>query len=201
MARIIAALNTPRRIHDFLAYARAVAASLGRDPIFVSPRPSLASFEAAVRDLEAADVAATLGGPAAKAERRAKQAAVHYALHALKNYVQTVADANGLDARAIIERAGMSVKNAKGPSKLPFDVAQGPVSGSLSVRARAAKTRVSYDWQYSLDGESWIEFRRTVGAHAELTGLVAGTRVFVRYRTVSRHGVSDWSEVLSFLVV
>jgi hypothetical protein len=94
----------------------------------------------------------------------------------------------------------MSVKDAKGPSKVPFDVRQGPVSGSLRVRARAAKTRASYDWQYSLDGVTWIDFQRTVGARAELTGLVPGTRVFVRYRTVSRLGVSDWSQVLSFLV-
>jgi hypothetical protein len=71
------------------------------------------------------------------------QAAVHSALHSLKSYVQTVADANGLDAAAIVERAGMSVKNAKGPPKLPLEVAEGPVSGSLRVRARAANTRVS----------------------------------------------------------
>ena len=110
------------------------------------------------------------------------------------------ADANGLDAAAAIERAGMSVKNAKGPSKLPLEVTKGPVPGSLRVRARAAKTRVSYDWQYSLEGVSWIEFQCTVGAHAKLTGLVPGIPVFARHRTVSRIGVSDWSDALSFLV-
>jgi hypothetical protein len=94
----------------------------------------------------------------------------------------------------------MHVKNAKGPSKLAFEVKQGPVSGSLRVLARAAKTRVSYDWQYSNDGESWTEFQRTVRADVELRGLVPGSRYFVRYRTVSRDGVSDWSDVLSFLV-
>ena len=45
-----------------------------------------------------------------------------------------------------------------------------------------------------------MEFQPTVAARAALTGLVPATRVFVRYRTVSRLGVSDWSEVLSFLV-
>jgi len=54
------------------------------------------------------------------------------------------------------------------------------VSGSLRVRASEAKTRVSYDWQYSLDGVTWTEFQRTVVARAELAGLVPGTRVFVR---------------------
>jgi hypothetical protein len=200
MKRVIAALNLPRRIHDFIAYARLVATSLGKDPIFVSPTPSLASFEGAVAALEAADVAATIGGPGARAERDAKRAFVHQALHTLKNYVQHLADANGPEAAAIVQRAGMSVKDARGPSKLPFDLKQGPVSGSLRLRARAAKTRVSYDWQYSLDGESYVDFARTVRADAELKGLVPGTRVFVRYRCVSKAGVSDWSQVLSLVV-
>ncbi len=37
MKRTIAALNLPRRIPYFITYARFVATSLGRDPIFTSP--------------------------------------------------------------------------------------------------------------------------------------------------------------------
>jgi hypothetical protein len=106
MKRTIAALNLPRRIPDFITYARFVATSLGSDPIFADPRPSLASFEADVAALEAAEVAARLGGAGTREARDAKYAAVHQALHTLKVYVQSVADANAPDTETIIQKAG-----------------------------------------------------------------------------------------------
>src|SRR3984957_20745621 len=77
MSRVIVALNPPRRIGDWIVYARFVADCLARVPIFVSPVPSLAVFEAHIAELEAAQVLA-YKGPAGRAGGAGRQA-VHRA--------------------------------------------------------------------------------------------------------------------------
>jgi hypothetical protein len=84
--------------------------------------------------------------------------------------------------------------------KPPFEAKHGRVSGTVHLVARAAKTRASYDWQQSSDDVVWIDLPRTVRADAHVSGLVAGLRYWFRYRTVTREGVSDWSEVVSLFV-
>ena len=95
----------------------------------------------------------------------------------------------------------MSVKNTRGPSKPTFEAKQLPVSGAVHLFARAAKGRASYDWQYSKGEEPWLFGPRTVRADVKLHGLARGAVYFFRYRTVTKEGVSDWSEVVSLLVV
>jgi hypothetical protein len=67
--------------------------------------------------------------------------------------------------------------------------------------ARAAKGRASYDWQCSKGEERWLFGPRTVRADVKLYGLVRGAVYVFRYRTVTKEGVSDWSQIVSLLVV
>jgi hypothetical protein len=95
----------------------------------------------------------------------------------------------------------MSVKNARGPSKPTFEAKQLPVSGAVHLFARAAKGRASYDWQCSKGEERWLFGPRTVRADVKLDGLARGAVYLFRYRTVTKEGVSDWSQIVSLLVV
>jgi hypothetical protein len=200
MKRILVAQNAPRAAHAFLFHAKVVAARLGEDPLFQPPPPSLAVFEADVAALEDASVAAATRGVGLAAARNARATRVMAGLAVLRSYVQTVADAYPpLEAAAVIERAGMSVKDARGPSKPDFVVKEGPVSGSVHLYARAATTRASYHWQYSPDGEPWLSAPETMRADAVLEGLAAGTSYGFRYRVVTREGISGWSEPFLFL--
>lgn len=94
----------------------------------------------------------------------------------------------------------MDVKRSSGHGKPDFLLTQGPVTGSVALAVKAARTRASYDWEYSLDEISWIRADSTVLADTELYGLEAGTGYFFRHRVVTKAGVGDWSQVLSLFV-
>ena len=79
-------------------------------------------------------------------------------------------------------------------------VAAARTSGAALLVARAATTRASYDWQWSTDGTLWVDLERSVRADAALTGLTPGRRYYLRYRTLTKDGVADWSQVVSLLV-
>jgi hypothetical protein len=200
MRRVIAALNEPRRIPEYIVYARAIANALANEPRIASPTPSLAVFEADVTALEAAEARALLRGTGRVATRNACWAKVRWELKSLRSYVQSVADSSPDDAAAVILRCGMSVKNVAGPAKEPWVVKPGPVPGSVHLYARAAKGRASYEWQYSLDGKLWTSLPPTTRADAKLQGLVVGRRHFFRYRYTSKGILSDWSDVVSLIV-
>ena len=201
MKRIIAILDEPRRIHELVTYAQFVASSVAADPAFPSPRPPIAVLLADVAALGAATVDSLSRSAGTRATRQALAVRVHNELVRLRCYVQEVADAHPGQQAEIIARAGMRVKNTRGPSKPPFEAKQLPVSGAVHLFARAAKSRASYDWQYSKGEESWLFGPRTVRADVTLDGLLRGATYFFRYRTVTREGVSDWSQVVSLLVV
>src|SRR5271166_222513 len=55
--------------------------------------------------------------------------------------------------------------------------------------------RTSYEWEYSPDGgKTWVAAPSTIQAKTVVTGLTAATMVMFRYRTVTKTGVSDWSQ-------
>jgi hypothetical protein len=201
MKRVIAALAEPRTIHEYVAYARFLAESVAADPIFASPRPPIAVLLDDVAALGAATVAALSREAGKRSARQARALQVHNGLMTLARYVQQVADEHPGEEAVIIARAGMRVKNARGPSKPTFEAKQLPVSGAVHLFARAAKSRASYEWQYSTDEEHWLSGAPTVRADATLHGLAYGTVYFFRYRTVTKEGVSDWSQIVSRLVV
>jgi hypothetical protein len=93
----------------------------------------------------------------------------------------------------------MSVKDVAGPSKATFVVTRGRVPSSAHAYARAAKSRASYDWLYSTDGERWLSLPTTVRADAELEELAPGTVYLFRVRWTTKEGVSDWNEVVTYL--
>jgi hypothetical protein len=201
MKRVIAVLDEPRTIHDYVAHAQFVASRVAADPVFASPRPPIAALLADVAALQEATVAALSRAAGTRAARQALAAQVHGELMTLRCYVQEVADAHPGEQAAIIARAGMSVKDARGPSKPTFEAKQLPVSGKVHLFARAEKRRASYDWQYSKGEDAWLSGPRTVRADVTLEGLVRGAVYFFRYRTVTKEGVSDWRQSVSLLVV
>ena len=200
MKRLIAVFNRPRRMHDFVAFARSVVDAVASEPLFTAPRPPLPVVREHVEALHAGCVAAYSQGYRTAAARRELRSAVMSDLYALKDYVQEVADQDPEHAAIIIVRAGFGVKNTRGPTKARLKATRGVVSGTVDVKARAEKTRASYEWQYSLDGESWVSGAPTVRADTRLSGFIPGTLVRFRYRTATKGGVSNFSDVVSLYV-
>jgi hypothetical protein len=200
MKRIIAALAEPRRIHEYLTYARFVAESVAADPLFASPRPPIDVVLADIAALGAATVESLSRAAGARAARQEIALRVHSELMSLRSYVQQVADEHPGEEATVIARAGMNVKNARGPSKPPFEAKRLEVSGSVHLYARAARGRASYEWQYAKGEDAWLFAPPTVRADATLHGLVRGAVYFFRYRTVTKEGVSAWSQRVSLVV-
>jgi len=84
--------------------------------------------------------------------------------------------------------------------KSGFIVKQGNVSGTARRIARAEGTRASYERQCSLDGELSLSLESTLQASQDVPGLVPGQAYFFRYRSLTRAGTGDWSQVVSLRV-
>jgi hypothetical protein len=201
MKRIRVALNPPRRVHDFLVFARVVAARLSEDPLFSPPASQLAKLASDIALLEAALVAVVTRRVGAAAERKARQADVHTSLLVLQAYVQSLADSRTSDEAAMVAaRAGMGVKDAKGPGRAALAVKPGRAAGSLHAYVKAAKTRAGYEWQLRYEGEEWKPLPFTLRADVELHGLLPGTVAWVRARAVTADGPSAWLAPVRVLV-
>jgi hypothetical protein len=201
MKRVIVALKMSRRLHPYIYQARSIVERLAADPIYAGALPPLDVVEAHLDTLEEAAVAALTRERGLAPACRAALAVVRSDMNALGTFVQHLAAFHPEGGPAIVANAGMNVKNATGPLKGGFMVKQGRVSGSARMIAKAERTRASYEFQYSLDEKTWVSAETTVKAHQDVTGLVPGRVYFFRYRSVTKAGVGDWSQVVSLLVV
>jgi hypothetical protein len=201
MKRTLVALNPPRRVADFLFFAKTVAACLSEDPLFSPPASQLATLVAGVAALEATLVAVLMRKLGAAAARKARQSDVLAALHVMRTYVQTLASTMPADEAAMVAvRAGMAVKDAKGPKRPALMVKAGRVSGSAHAYAPAAKRRAGYEWQVAREGAPWVSLPFTMRADVELSGFEPGSMISVRARAVMADGPSDWLGPARFLV-
>jgi hypothetical protein len=200
MRRLIVALNKSRTITGVLHEARYVAERLGSDPALYPAYPPLDVFWEHIDALAASIVRARSRLAGSSSAQIAALAIVAQDLVAVQSHVQQLADANPAEAGSIIERAGMFVKRTAGPTKFPFTAERGPGPGTARLRARAEKTRASYEWEWSLDGVTWNRADSTVRADTLLVGLPEATRVYFRYRAVTKEGVGKWSDVLSLIL-
>jgi hypothetical protein len=199
MKRLIVAMNMPRRIHDFIYQAEFIANCLANDPIYAAATPPPATFEAHLTLLQQAAQNVYTRALGSVEARRAALATVQNDLHALCTFVQQLAEASPEAGPAIIADAGMSIKNATGPVRSGFVVKQGRVSGTARLIARAEGTRASYEWQYSLDEETWLSLEPTMHASQDVPGLVPGKVYFFRYRSLTKAGVGAFRQVVSLL--
>ena len=190
----------PRGIGPFLAYAKNVAARMAGNPYVPSPPVPLATLLAHIADFDAALVASLSRARGSAKARDAKREIVESDLRQLCSYVETVANQYPDEGPLIIASSGMSAKGKTGPRKTKFAVKPGKTSDSVRLVVIHPGIVTQFDWQYSSDGTLWIDAPRTVWAHQELEGLTPGTRYFFRYRTLTRDGLSAWSDALTMIV-
>jgi hypothetical protein len=199
MKRTLSALNLPRNVTGVLVYAKVVLARMTEDPLFDPPPALLCALKADIAAFESALIAVASRRRGASSARKESQSRVLGDLELMKAYVQSLAQSlSPNEAAAVIERAGMDVKDARGPSKPPLRAEPGPLATTAHVYARAAKTRASYEFQYAPEGGAWVSVAPTVRSDAPLVGLVPGLLYSVRVRTVTKAGLSDFSEPVTF---
>jgi hypothetical protein len=200
--KIVAALRLPLPILAVLSVAKAIIAALTRNKSsFPNPDPPLAVVDAAIADLEAAQAEVVARTKGAVAGRDQKHAALVTLLMQLKAYVQKTADADPLHAAQLVESAAMVVKRVAGRAKHAFTAKPGPVSGAVELRTAKAGDRASYEWQWSVDGgKTWQPAPGTLQSRTTLTGLQPATTYWFRSRSITRIGLSDWTQAVSLVV-
>jgi hypothetical protein len=198
--RSLVSLDLPKKVPALISYANSVVTAMTGNTSLPTPAPTLAAVTAAITALQTAQSAAIARTKGAVVARNDKQAALVALLQELKAYIQKTADADTDNGSAIIQSAGVSVR--KTPVRKPrvFSAVQGAVSGAAKLVTASAGPRASYEWQYSVDGKTWVPALATLQAKTTVTGLTSGATVEFRYLAVTKTGQGDWSAPVSLLV-
>jgi hypothetical protein len=199
--RSVVTLRLPKGAPALIAYAENIVKRMTGNPSFPGPAPTLAAVTAAIDDLRAAEAAAISRVKGAAAARNDKRKALVAVLQQLRSYIQSVADANEGNGPAIIESAGVAVRKQATRKPRVFAAKPGRTSGVANVFVPSAGHRSSYEWEYSTDGgKTWIAAPSTIQTKMTVAGLVPGSTVQFKYRTVTKKGESDWSAPVSLTV-
>jgi hypothetical protein len=198
----VVVLKAPKRNKDLITYARAVHGSMLDNPSFPSPNPDLPTFAQSIAEFEDAETKAAGRGKGAAAFRDAKKKRVMGHLSQYQVYVQSVVDASTTpgDAIAVIQSAFMGVRKVAKRSIPELSVKNAGVSGKVLIAAKAADTPAVYTFEYSTDQTSWIALPDLMRCRTELSGLTSACTYYFRFRTFTRTGQQDYSQVVSLLV-
>jgi len=198
----IAVLRAPKQNRALVTYARAVHNALMENPSFPSPTPSLAVFTTNIDALDDAETKAASKAKGAAAFRDFKMKKVKEDLGHICDYVQSVAEAapSHVAAAALIESAFMSVRKAYKRATPEVSAKNAGVSGKVHLAAKAVSREATYSWEYSVDQTQWTPVPDTMYARTEVSGLTRACTYYFRFRTFTRAGRGDYSQVVSLLV-
>src|SRR5438552_972781 len=108
--KVIAVLDFPRDIDDFITYANAIHGSMSNSSTFSSLSAKLVTLLGNIGTLQITETATKTKPPTKTVEdRNGVLVIVQNNLRGLRNDVQTIADADIPNAEAIITSAGMKV--------------------------------------------------------------------------------------------
>lgn len=195
----LAQLSVPQKIE----FARFVVTSMTGNANFGTPSPTLASVTTNINALETAYVAARGGGHDETTAMHAKELLLELSLKALAGYVEPIANANPVNAEAIITSAGMRVKKGPAPKENGFRIALNGNVGEVLLRTDF-ESRAAFRWQKSLTPyveSSWMDMHLGTQASYVATGLTSGTVYYFRVAKIDRHGQNDWSMVRYIMVI
>jgi hypothetical protein len=197
---IIVVLDLPRAVPQLIIRVNGLVAGIEEHPlIFPKPTPPLAQVKSNLGALMTAQAnyKSSLGSVVKREEARKLTVADAKGIHA---YVQGLAVANPEQADVIAGAASMTVRKTPARHKPPLSVKQ-LVSMSVKVIAKAVNGGQHYEWEYSLDGATWIKLPPTTKASTTVTSLQPGRVVWFRCRVLMRRtGLTDWGDPVSFLV-
>jgi hypothetical protein len=94
----------------------------------------------------------------------------------------------------------MRVRKVPKRSKAALRARNAGTSGTVVLEAKAVAHVATYYWQHSLDQTTWFDVPETMQASTVIEGLTSAQRYYFRFRTLTRSGASDFSQVVSLLV-
>ena len=191
-----------------LAKAHAVNNGMGADPArFPAPVPPLATLEAQIQIVDAAEQLVATRAKGAAAERDVQRGILVGMLETARHYVQMLCDANSGQAVAIIEAAGMAVAIAPTRNDPILKVTDGFQSGTVTLDAHAALLagksgrKALFNWQWTTDGgKVFNDAPSTFHAKTMIANLTPLTMVGFRVSVTGVNGLGEWSQLVTVLV-
>ena len=197
-------LSRTRRIGDFIIKVRGILTNMADNAtIFTAPVPTLLSVEGHVSDLDTAEAKAQTRAKGTAAARDLKYEVVLQDVRDLTAYVQKLADesADEATAVAIIQASGFSLKVNGVYIKPPLAAKNGPVSGTILLRAALGGKRGSHEWQMSLNNQNWTGLPPTTKASTQVDNLTRLSVQHFRHRLITSKGPEEWSQSVSVVVL
>ncbi|MBK5284089.1 MAG: hypothetical protein JJE25_01690, partial [Bacteroidia bacterium] len=134
---IIAVLDFPGDIDDFITYARGIHASMATNPLFAGLAAKIAALLIDIDKLDTSHTGTKTTPPTfTTAQRDTDLLKVQNKLRGLKLDVQGLADADTNNAEVIITAAGMKVKKFGAINKQDLTAKDGTVSGRVKLVAK-----------------------------------------------------------------
>ena len=197
--RYFAAVYASRIIAKYITQCRVVVSKLTGNASVPNPGVSLTLVSQHLDTLEAANKAALKGPKGSASTRDAALFVVRGDMRQVRTGVQIAADADIVNAKAIIEGAGLFAVRQIVRGKPDLAVKYGGVSGLLELVARAVKRARTYHWQMSGDLKLWQDLPPSTDASTTVSGLTPGAVYYFRFRSFSKAGYSDWSMAVSII--
>ncbi|HEY1690919.1 MAG TPA: fibronectin type III domain-containing protein [Polyangiaceae bacterium] len=199
--RIVVIVRRKSNPLEFAFQAQTYCDRMDGNPYFPNPVPPIADVRDAIAKLREAQAATLTRARGTVAVRDQALITLIGLVEAMRALVEKVANENPDVGVVIVVQMTMEVKKERSPSKPPFAVHQGNVSGSVRLAVRAVAKDATYGWAWSADdGATWNEVGPTKQAETKIAGLTPAETYWFRFRGTTPKGTSDWSEPVSFLV-
>jgi hypothetical protein len=191
--KCIAVLKCPRKIGDFIFYARAIHDAMKADAQFAASLPTLALLDTAIQDLEKAQSGCQQKPPTYTTEERdAAKVVVKDFLETLRMDVQKVADADKPNAEAIILAASMHVKVISIREKRKNSAENGTEPHSVFLTAEGEG---AHEWRQSQDNNVWIPLPATLVGTTTVYNLIEREKYYFQNRRILTKGrYTEWSQ-------
>jgi hypothetical protein len=187
-------LRSPRTALPLIQHAKNISKAIAKYPgWFASLSLELAQLDLSIARVDVAQVATYTRAKGTVQVRDAALARVVSHLKMLRSCVEQIARRDAANAFVIAHAAGMGVARGTSFVKVNLALYPGHVSGEVEARAKMLIKHEAHDWQYSLDGKTWLNLPSTRQSTTRITGLTPGTQVYVRHRALQRRGATSWS--------
>jgi hypothetical protein len=188
-------------VHDLISAARAILVAATNNPQLPSPRPPLATIEAAIDTLQDAQVKRETRTRGTTPVRDVAESSLRAVLRAYGSYVQEQADADPEHALTVIGGSGFRPRKASSRKKAAFTAEPGDISGTVDLAVKAPAKRATYHWRWRVVGTTkWNRAPITLQASTTIFGLPVGEYVEFCFAVVTKTGEGDFSEPIAVLV-
>jgi hypothetical protein len=199
--RVLGALYLSEHVPDLIKQGKAIVAAMINNPVYANITPSPVSVKVEIDKLDAAELAAKTKAVGTAQARDAQELVVRSKLRQLEAAVQAMADADLGHAAALITGAAISLRKVHSRKKAELAARYDAALALVFLIGMAVKKGPAYyEWQWSADQVNWNSLPTTFDAKTSVPGLTPMATYFFRFRSITKKGTGEWSQIVSLFV-